>query len=78
MSPRPGFVLEVDKIHSPPLCSGTERASGSSELPTGSRVLYAPEPLDPLTDPVGAIRHALLHPWATPSRCRPCCVRACG
>jgi hypothetical protein len=31
-------------------------------LPTGSRVLYAPEPLEPLADPVGAIRHAVEHP----------------
>jgi hypothetical protein len=31
-------------------------------LPEGSRVLYPPEPLDPLADPAGAIRHALEHP----------------
>src|SRR5207302_8674008 len=28
----------------------------------GSRVIYAPEPLEPLADPDAAIRHALLHP----------------
>jgi hypothetical protein len=31
-------------------------------LPVGSRVLYAPEPVDALADPVGAIRHALQNP----------------
>src|SRR5439155_10258080 len=31
-------------------------------LPVGSRVIYGPEPLDPLDDPDAAIRHALLNP----------------
>ncbi|HEY7946850.1 MAG TPA: lactate racemase domain-containing protein [Acidimicrobiales bacterium] len=61
MSPRPGFVLEVD--HSTPSTLFWHGEGFRMEkLPAGSRVLYAPEPLDPLEDPVAAIREALLHP----------------
>ena len=35
---------------------------GLVKLPTGSRVVYAPEPFEALEDPEGAIRHALEHP----------------
>ena len=61
MSPRPGLVLEVDRSTPPTLFWHGERFL-LEQLPEGSRVLYAPEPLDPVEDPVGAIRHALLHP----------------
>jgi hypothetical protein len=61
MSPRPGFVLEVDQS-TPPTLFWHGEGFRLERLPTGSRVLYPPEPVDPLTDPVGAIRHALLHP----------------
>ncbi|HMK98855.1 MAG TPA: lactate racemase domain-containing protein [Acidimicrobiales bacterium] len=61
MSPRPGFVLEVDRSTPPTLFWHGEGFS-LQRLPSGSRVLYGPEPLDPLPDPVSAIRHALLHP----------------
>src|ERR1700733_4181823 len=61
MSPRPGFVLDVDRSTPPTLFWHGERFR-LKRLPEGSRVIYAPEPLDPLTDPSTAIRHALLNP----------------
>ena len=61
MSPRPGFVLEVDRS-TPPTLFWHGEGFPLERLPTGSRVIYGPEPLDPLADPVGAIRHALTHP----------------
>ena len=61
MSPRPGFVLEVDRS-TPPTLFWHGEGFRLEKLPTGSRVLYAPEPLDPLEDPVGSIRRALLQP----------------
>lgn len=61
MSPRPGFVLDVDSSTPPTLFWRGERFS-LEKLPEGSRVIYAPEPIAPLKDPVAAIRHALTHP----------------
>jgi len=61
MSPRPGFVLEVDGSTPPTLFWHGEQFL-LERLPEGSRVLYAPEPIDALKDPVAAIRHALEHP----------------
>ena len=61
MSPRPGFVLEVDGS-TPPTLFWHGEGLRLERLPLGSRVLYPPEPLDPLADPAGAIRHALEHP----------------
>ena len=61
MSPRPGFVLDVDSSTPPTLFWHGERFS-LERLPEGSRVIYAPEPIDALTDPQAAIRHALTHP----------------
>jgi hypothetical protein len=61
MSRRPGFVLEVDKS-TPPTLFWNGEGYTLETLPEGSRVVYAPEPIQPLEDPYGAIRHALLHP----------------
>src|ERR1700722_4065986 len=61
MSPRPGFVLEVDRSTPPTLFWHGERFS-LEKLPEGSRVIYAPEPVDPLKDAPAAIRSALTHP----------------
>src|SRR5205807_9874994 len=58
---RPGFVLEVDRSTPPTLFMHGE-GFRLERLPTGSRVIYAPEPIEPLKDPDAAIRHALLHP----------------
>ncbi len=61
MTPRPGLVLEVDRSTPPTLFWHGERFV-LERLPEGSRIVYAPEPLAPLEDPVAAIRRALLHP----------------
>jgi lactate racemase len=62
MMPRPGFVLEVDRSTPPSLFWRGEGFS-LEKLPAGrSRVVYAPEPLEPLADVDTAIRHALDHP----------------
>jgi lactate racemase len=60
--PRPGFVLEVDRSTPPALFWRGENFS-LERLPAGrSRVIYPPEPLKPIDDIDGAIRHALEHP----------------
>ncbi len=61
MSPRPGFVLEVDRS-TPQTLFWKGEGFGLERLPVGSRVIYGPEPLAPLKDPDAAIRHALEHP----------------
>ena len=58
---RPGFVLEVDKS-TPPSLFWHGEGFKLERLPVGSRVIYAPEPEEPLADPRGAIRNALLNP----------------
>jgi hypothetical protein len=61
MSPRPGYVLEVDRM-TPPTLFWHGEGFRLERLPVGSRVVYAPEPLRPLEDPIAAIRHALDNP----------------
>jgi lactate racemase len=58
---RPGLVLEVDRS-TPPTLFWHGEGYRLEKLPVGSRVIYAPEPHEPLADPRGAIRHALLNP----------------
>jgi hypothetical protein len=72
--PRPGFVLEVDRS-TPPTLFWHGEGFRLERLPVGSRVIYAPEPLDPLRDPDAAIRDALLHPVGD-SRPLPALLRA--
>src|ERR687891_568586 len=60
--PRPGFVLDVDRS-TPPILFHHGGGLRLERLPAGrSRVVYPGEPLEPLDDPEGAIRHALDHP----------------
>ncbi|MDQ1403395.1 MAG: lactate racemase [Actinomycetota bacterium] len=61
MSPRPGFVLDVDRSTPPTLFWHGENYR-LERLPVGSRVLYPPEPVAALTDPDGAVRQALVEP----------------
>ncbi|MGH9171261.1 MAG: lactate racemase domain-containing protein [Acidimicrobiales bacterium] len=61
MSPRPGFVLEVDRS-TPQTLFWHGEGWRLERLPVGSRVIYAPEPLSALKDPDAAIRLALDHP----------------
>src|SRR6476619_3302676 len=60
--PRPGFVLEVDRSTPPTLVWNGEGLSLEKLPADRSRVIYAPEPLEPLDDIDGSIRHALLNP----------------
>jgi hypothetical protein len=59
--PRPGFVLEVDRS-TPPTLMWHGEGFRLERLPVHSRIVYAPEPLDALEDPDGAVRDALLNP----------------
>jgi lactate racemase len=60
--PRPGFVLDVDRS-TPPILFHHGESFRLERLPAGrSRVIYPAEPLDPLEDVDGAIRHSLDHP----------------
>jgi hypothetical protein len=61
VSPRPGFVLEVDRS-TPPTLFWHGEGFRLERLPAGSRVVYAPEPLAALSDPDAEIRRALEHP----------------
>ena len=61
MSPRPGFVLDVDGS-TPPTMFWHGEGFRLERLPVGSRVLYAPEAHDPLPDPIASIREALENP----------------
>jgi lactate racemase len=61
VSPRPGFVLGVDRS-TPPTLFWRGEGFGLERLPVGSRVIYGPEPLPALKDPDAAIRHALDNP----------------
>src|SRR6202171_6635263 len=59
--PRPGFVLEVDRS-TPPTLFWHGEGFRLERLPTGSRIVYPPEPVAALSHPDDAINHALLHP----------------
>ncbi len=61
MSPRPGFVLEVDRS-TPATLIWHGEGFRLERLPVGSRVVYGPEPLAPLANSDQAIRHALDNP----------------
>src|SRR5438445_5849514 len=61
MSPRPGFVLEVDRSTPSTLFMHGE-GFRLERLPVGARVIYPAEALPPLEAPGAAIRRALLHP----------------
>jgi hypothetical protein len=63
--PRPGLVLDVDRS-TPPILFNHGEGFRLERLPADrTRVVYPPEPLEPLNDPDRAIRHALLHPIDT-------------
>lgn len=61
---RPGFVLEVDD-RTPPLMVTAGPRIQLERFPLGTEVVYPPEPLPRLTDPVAAIDAALTEPLAS-------------
>src|SRR6266568_3680367 len=58
---RPGAVIEVDR-NTPPTLFHYGEGVRLEKLPLGSRVIYAPDPIEPIAHPVRAIRRALAHP----------------
>ena len=77
VSPRPGFVLEVDRS-TPATLLWHGRASAWRSFPSGAGSSTGPSRCPALRDPDSAIRHALDHPSGTRSPCRSCCFPACG
>ena len=78
MTPRPGFVLEVDGS-TPPTLFWKGEGFSLERLPEGSRVIYAPEPLDRGRRPAwrrSATRSSTRS--VTRRRCGPCSGRGCG
>ena len=70
MSPRPGFVLDVERS-TPPILFHHGEQFRLEKLPAGrSRVVYPAEPLEPIDDVDSAIRQRC---WShsTAIRCRP-------
>jgi hypothetical protein len=61
VSPRPGFVLDVDRS-TPPTLFWHGEGFRYEQLPVGARVIYPPEPVDAIEDPAAAIAEALEHP----------------
>src|SRR3954447_27063839 len=62
MSPRPGFVLDVDRS-TPPILFHHGEGFRLERLPAGrSRVIYPAEPIEALKNPNQAIRDPLLSP----------------
>ncbi len=64
MTSRPGFVLEVDRS-TPPTLLWHGSSYRLEKFPKGTRILYPPEPQEPLVDPRGAIEDALENPVGT-------------
>ena len=58
---RPGAVIEVDR-HTPPTLFHYGEGVRLEKLPLGSRIVYAPDPMEPIAHPERAIRRTLSHP----------------
>ena len=58
---RPGAVIEVDR-NTPPTLFHHGEGVRLERLPLGSRIVYAPDPMEPVAHPERAIRRALGHP----------------
>jgi hypothetical protein len=58
---RPGAVIEVDR-NTPPVLFHFGEGVRLERLPLGSRVIYAPDPVEPIAHPERAVRRALAHP----------------
>ncbi|TMF85610.1 MAG: DUF2088 domain-containing protein, partial [Chloroflexi bacterium] len=58
---RPGAVVEVDR-NTPPTLFHFGEGFRLESLPLGARILYPPDPIDPIPHPERAIRRALTKP----------------
>ena len=58
---RPGAVIEIDR-NTPPTLFHFGEGVRLERLPLGSRIVYPPDPLEPIAHPERAIRRALAHP----------------
>src|SRR3954465_9098351 len=58
---RPGFTIVLEST-SPPMMLNAGDGFHYEKLPAGMRVIYPPEPIEPLADPYVAIERALLMP----------------
>ena len=61
MTARRGLVLDVDRT-TPPIVFHHGEGFRFEKLPTGSRVFYPNEPIEPIEDVDSAIRDALVNP----------------
>src|SRR5258708_24402807 len=59
--PRPGAVIEVDRS-TPPVLFHYGEGVRLEKLPMGSRIVYPPDPFDPIPHPGRAIKGALARP----------------
>src|SRR5207245_3705684 len=59
--PRPGAVIEVDR-NTPPTLFHFGEGMRLEKLPLGSRIVYPPDPLEPIAHPERAIKRALGKP----------------
>ena len=59
---RPGFTTVLEST-SPPMMFNAGDGFHYEKLPAGTRVIYPPGPVDPLSDPYVAIERALLMPF---------------
>src|SRR5262249_60944157 len=58
---RPGAVIEVDR-NTPPTLFHYGEGVRLEKLPLGSRIVYAPDPMEPVAHAERAVRRALGHP----------------
>src|SRR5437773_5702808 len=59
--PRPGAVIEVDR-NTPPVLFHYGEGIRLEKMPLGSRIVYPPDPLEPIAHPERAIKRALGKP----------------
>ena len=59
--PRPGAVIEVDR-NTPPILFHYGEGVRLERMPLGSRIVYPPDPIEPIAHPERAIRRALAKP----------------
>src|SRR4030088_1692795 len=58
---RPGAVIEVDR-NTPPVLFHYGEGVRLEKLPLGARIIYPPDPLEPIAHPERAIRRSLAPP----------------